>query len=147
MNKLNKIIYNYNKHKWLKRINNMDAYRNWHYTFDIVKYDDNTYDVVHAPMRIWDFWREMPCKLLNDKDIKALALQKKLKMNEMPYSWRVDKEMATAILNYDGLGLEHVGTDLQNDREVVQTAINQNPEAIKFASRKLKKELASEIEK
>lgn len=45
----------------------------------------------------------------------------------------IDKEYALAIVNRRGLDLEYLPSRFKNDKDVVAEAVNQNPQAYKFA--------------
>ena len=50
-----------------------------------------------------------------------------------------DKQKAIELVRDDGLLLENVSDELKKDPEVVMTAINNNPDALKYANERFKK--------
>jgi hypothetical protein len=69
---------------------------------------------------------------IREKDVPFSCLSKALQS---------DPEVIEAALQYNGLNLQYLSTELKNNEEMVRIAVDQNPDASLFASDELKEAL------
>ncbi len=89
---------------------------------------------IHADEAIWDSIAFIFSVLEIDID----------NLSHLPIRVREDKDFIIKLVKVNGMHLEKLEDNFKNDRDVVKAAIEQNKEAIKFASEAVRKSLIRE---